>query len=176
MLKYMRALQTCCFPLPSRKRELREIEQIHNELNQRLSCGERARLQCLMDQTESMRRLTAENHFTAGVALDWHLRKGILVKEQAGGERSTGLCGVTSRQPMAPSLSAGPCTSKMVAVWAQMRPRSGRGSGPSPCRPSQCTCLYCSRLYHFDLYRETGWQHQSCATVVLGFCLHQSRR
>lgn len=75
MLKCMRALQKCCFPLPSRERELREIEQIHNELNQRLSRGERARLQCLMDKTESLRRLTAEDHFAAGVALGWYLRE-----------------------------------------------------------------------------------------------------
>lgn len=40
MLKYIRALQTCCFPLPSRKRELREIEQIHQELNGHLNRGE----------------------------------------------------------------------------------------------------------------------------------------
>lgn len=94
MLKYMRALQTCCFPLPSRKRELREISRIHQELSQRLSRGERARLQCLMDKTESLRRLTAEDHFTAGVAFGWHLREelrreGILVKEQEEG----GSCG-----------------------------------------------------------------------------------
>ena len=94
MLKYMRALQTCCFPLPSRKRELREVEQIHNELNQRLSRGERARLQCLMDQTESLRKLMMEDHFAAGVALGWHLREElqreeILVKEQTEG----GSCG-----------------------------------------------------------------------------------
>ncbi len=44
MLKYIRALQTCCFPLPSRKRELREIEQIHQELNGRLNRRDRARL------------------------------------------------------------------------------------------------------------------------------------
>ena len=90
MLKYIRALQTCCFPLPSRKRERHEIEQIHNELSQRLSRGDRARLQCLMDQAESLRRLTAEDHFAAGVALGWHLREemqceGILVKEQTEG-------------------------------------------------------------------------------------------
>lgn len=94
MLKYMRALQKCCFPLPSRKRELREIARIHQELNGRLSRSERARLQCLMDKTESLRRLTTEDYFTAGVALGWHLREelqreGILVKEQAKG----GSCG-----------------------------------------------------------------------------------
>lgn len=94
MLKYIRALQTCCFPLLSRKRELREIEQIHQELNGHLNRGERARLQCLMDKTENLRRLTAEDHFTAGIALGWHLREelqreGILVKEQAEG----GSCG-----------------------------------------------------------------------------------
>lgn len=75
MLKYIRALQTCCVPLPSRKRELREISRIHQELNGRLSRRDRARLQCLMDQTESLRRLTAEDHFAAGVALGWHLRE-----------------------------------------------------------------------------------------------------
>lgn len=95
MLKYMRALQTCCFPLPSRKRELREVEQIHNELNQRLSRGERARLQCLMDQTESLRKLMMEDHFAAGVALGWHLREelqqeGILSTEQTEGESCGG--------------------------------------------------------------------------------------
>lgn len=94
MLKYIRALQTCCFPLPSRKRERHEIEQIHQELNGRLNRRERARLQCLMNQTESLRRLTAEDHFAAGVALGWHLREelqreGILVKEQTEG----GSCG-----------------------------------------------------------------------------------
>lgn len=94
MLKYIRALQTCCFPLPSRKRELHKIEQIHQELNGRLNRRDRARLQCLMDQTENLCRLTAEDHFTAGVALGWHLREelqreGILVKEQSEG----GSCG-----------------------------------------------------------------------------------
>ena len=94
MLKYIRALQTCCFPLPSRKRERREIEQIHQELNGRLNRRDRARLQCLMDKTESLRRLTAEDHFAAGVALGWHLREelqreGILSTEQAEG----GSCG-----------------------------------------------------------------------------------
>ena len=94
MLKYIRALHTCCFPLPSRKRERHEIEQIHQELNGRLNRRERARLQCLMNQTESLRRLTAEDHFAAGVALGWHLREelqreGILVKEQTEG----GSCG-----------------------------------------------------------------------------------
>ena len=94
MLKYIRALQTCCFPLPSRKRERHEIEQIHQELNGRLNRRERARLQCLMNQTESLRRLTAEDHFAAGVALGWHLREelqreGILSTEQAEG----GSCG-----------------------------------------------------------------------------------
>lgn len=95
MLKYIRALQTCCFPLPSRKRERHEIEQIHQELNGRLNRGERARLQCLMDQTESLRKLTAEDHFTAGVALGWHLREEmqrekILVKEQTEGGSCSG--------------------------------------------------------------------------------------
>lgn len=95
MLKYIRALQTCCFPLPSRKRELHKMEQIHNELNQRLSRGERARLQCLMDQTESLRRLTAEDHFASGVALGWHLREelqreGILSTEQTEGGSCSG--------------------------------------------------------------------------------------
>lgn len=90
MLKYIRALQTCCFPLPSRKRELREIEQIHQELNGRLNRRDRARLQCLMDQTESLRTLMVEDHFTAGVALGWHLREelqreGMLSKEQREG-------------------------------------------------------------------------------------------
>lgn len=94
MLKYIRALQTCCFPLPSRKRELREIKQIHQELRGRLSRSERARLQCLIDKTESLRRLTVEDHFAAGVALGWHLREEmqreeILVKEQTEG----GNCG-----------------------------------------------------------------------------------
>ena len=94
MLKYIRVLQTCCFPLPSRKRELREIEKIHNELNQRLSRRDRARLQCLMDKTESLHRLTVEDHFTAGFALGWHLREelqgeGILSTEQTEG----GSCG-----------------------------------------------------------------------------------
>ena len=94
MLKYIRALQTCCFPLPSRKREFREISRIHQELSQRLSRGERARLQCLMDKTENLRRMTAEDHFTAGFALGWHLREelqgeGILSTEQTEG----GSCG-----------------------------------------------------------------------------------
>lgn len=95
MLKYIRALQTCCFPLPSRKRELREIARIHQDLNGRLSRSERARLQCLMDQTESLRKLTAEDHFAAGVALGWHLREElqreeILVKEQTEGGSCSG--------------------------------------------------------------------------------------
>lgn len=95
MLKYIRALQTCCFPLPSRKRELREIEQIHQELNGRLNRRGRARLQCLMDRTESLRKLTAEDHFTAGVALGWHLREemqreGILSEAQKEGGSCSG--------------------------------------------------------------------------------------
>lgn len=95
MLKYMRTLQTCCFPLPSRKRELREISRIHQELNGRLNRRDRARLQCLMDRTESLRKLTAEDHFTAGVALGWHLREelqreGILSTEQAEGGSCSG--------------------------------------------------------------------------------------
>ena len=26
------------------------------------------------------------------------------------------------------------------------------------------------------LYRETGWQHQSCNSGILGFCVHQARK
>lgn len=94
MLNYMRSLQNSCFPLPSHQREEREIEKIHNELNQRLSRRDRARLQCLMDKTESLRRLTVEDHFTAGFALGWHLREelqgeGILSTGQTEG----GSCG-----------------------------------------------------------------------------------
>lgn len=81
MLNYMRSLQKQYFPVPSRKRETREIVHIHQELNGRLYRGERARLQCLVDKTERLRRLTAEDHFAAGVALGWHLREELQREE-----------------------------------------------------------------------------------------------
>lgn len=74
MLNYMRSLQQSCFPLPSHQREECEIAQIHQDLNGRLSRGERARLQCLIDKTERLRRLTAEDHFSAGFTLGWHVQ------------------------------------------------------------------------------------------------------
>ncbi len=94
MLNYMRSLQNSCFPLPSHQREEREIARIHQELNGRLNRGDRARLQCLMDRIERLRRVTVEDHFTAGFTLGWHLREelqgeGILSTEQTEG----GSCG-----------------------------------------------------------------------------------
>ena len=74
MLNYMRSLQQSCFPLPSHQREEREVAQIHQDLNGRLSRGERARLQCLIDKAERLRRLTAEDHFSAGFTLGWHVQ------------------------------------------------------------------------------------------------------
>lgn len=89
MLNYMRSLQNSCFPLPSHQREEREIARIHQELNGRLNRGDRARLQCLMDRIENLRRLTVEDHFTAGFTLGWHVqaelkREGIVAR--TGGE------------------------------------------------------------------------------------------
>ena len=75
MLEYMKLLQETCFPMPDRSSESQEVKDIHQELKERLRFGERARLQCLMDKTEALRRLVADDNFAAGFELGWRVRK-----------------------------------------------------------------------------------------------------
>ena len=75
MLEYMKLLQEKCFPMPDRSMESQEVKDIHKELKARLSFGERARLQCLMDKTDALRKLVADDNFAAGFELGWRVRK-----------------------------------------------------------------------------------------------------
>ncbi len=74
MLKYMRELQKGLIPTPDHAEELAKIEQIFNELKPKLECGG-ARLRCLLDVEKKLREETAEEHFAAGFALGWEIRR-----------------------------------------------------------------------------------------------------
>ncbi len=74
MLKHMRELQKRFTPMPDHIEELAKIEQIFNELKPKLECGG-ARLRCLLDVEKKLREETAEEHFAAGFALGWEIRK-----------------------------------------------------------------------------------------------------
>lgn len=74
MLDHMRELQKSLIPLPDHAEELAKIEQIFNELKPKLECGG-ARLRCLLDVEKKLREETAEEHFAAGFAVGWEIRK-----------------------------------------------------------------------------------------------------
>ncbi len=74
MLKYMRELQREFIPTPDHIEELAKIEQIFNELKPKLECGG-ARLHCLLNIEKKLREEVAEEHFAAGFALGWEIRK-----------------------------------------------------------------------------------------------------
>lgn len=74
MLKHMRKLQKIIIPMPDHADELAKIEQIFNELKPKLEC-EGARLRCLLNIEKKLREKTAEEHFAAGFALGWKIRK-----------------------------------------------------------------------------------------------------
>ncbi len=74
MLDHMRELQKRCIPLPGHAEELAKIEQIFHELKPQLECGG-ARLRCLVDVEKKLREEAAEEHFAAGFALGWEIRK-----------------------------------------------------------------------------------------------------
>lgn len=74
MLKHMRELQKKFLATPDHAEELAKIEQIFNELKPKLECGG-ARLRCLLDIEKKLREETAEEHFAAGFALGWEIRK-----------------------------------------------------------------------------------------------------
>ncbi len=74
MLNHMRELQKRFTPIPDHAEELAKIEQIFNELKPKLECGG-ARLRCLLDVEKKLREETAKEHFAAGFALGWEIRK-----------------------------------------------------------------------------------------------------
>ncbi len=74
MLEHMRELQKGSIPTPDHAEKLAKIEQISNELKPKLECGG-ARLCCLLDVEKKLREVVAEEHFTAGFALGWKIRK-----------------------------------------------------------------------------------------------------
>ncbi len=74
MLKHMRELQRQSIPLPGHAEELAKIEQIFNELKPKLECSG-IRLRCLIDVEKKLREEVAEEHFAAGFALGWVIRK-----------------------------------------------------------------------------------------------------
>ncbi len=74
LLNHMRELQKKFFATPDHAEELAKIEQIFNELKPKLECGG-ARLRCLLDIEKKLREKTAEEHFAAGFALGWEIRK-----------------------------------------------------------------------------------------------------
>jgi len=74
MLNRIRELQKGSIPTPDHAEELAKIEQIFSELGPKLECGG-ARLRCLLDVEKKLREETAEEHFAAGFALDWKIRK-----------------------------------------------------------------------------------------------------
>ena len=74
MLDHMRELQKRFIPLPDHAEELAKIEQIFHELKPQLGCSG-ARLCCLLDVEKKLRQETAEEHFAAGFALGWEIRR-----------------------------------------------------------------------------------------------------
>jgi len=74
MLDHMRKLQKRFIPTPNHAKEQTKIEQIFNELKPQLECGG-ARLRCLLDIEKKLRAEVAEEHFAAGFALGWEIRK-----------------------------------------------------------------------------------------------------
>ncbi len=74
MLKHMRELQKSFTPTSDHAEELAKIEQIFNELKPKLECGG-ARLRCLLDIEKKLPEEVAEEHFAAGFALGWEIRK-----------------------------------------------------------------------------------------------------
>ena len=91
MLGYMRELQKVCFPMPNHSKEMQEIRSIHKELKGRLKFGERARLQCLVDKMTALQKIVADDNFTAGFEMGWHIRDefqdaGIIHSMRKGGD------------------------------------------------------------------------------------------
>ena len=74
MLDHMKELQKKFIPLPGHTEELAKIEQIFHELKPQLECSG-ARLRCLLDAEKRLREETAEEHFAAGFALGWEIRR-----------------------------------------------------------------------------------------------------
>ncbi len=74
MLKHMRELQKKFLATPGHTEELAKIEQIFNELKPKLECNG-ARLRCLLDVEKKFREEVVEEHFAAGFALGWEIRK-----------------------------------------------------------------------------------------------------
>ncbi len=90
MLKHMRELQKIFIPIPNHADELAKIEQIFNELKPKLECNG-ARLHCMLNIEKKLREATAEEHFAAGFALGWEIRKELYdagVLSAHGGEDS----------------------------------------------------------------------------------------
>ncbi len=90
MLKHMRELQKRFIPMADHSGELAKIEQIFNELKPKLECNG-ARLHCLLGIEKKLREETAEEHFAAGFALGWRIRKELQdagVLSARGGEGS----------------------------------------------------------------------------------------
>ena len=75
MLEYMKLLQEKCFRMSDRSMDTQEIKNIRQELKERLKFGERARLQCLMDKADALRKLVADDNFAAWFELGWRVRK-----------------------------------------------------------------------------------------------------
>ncbi len=92
MLKHMRELQKKFLATPDHTEELAKIEQIFNELKPKLECGG-ARLRCLLDVEKKLREETAEEHFAAGFALGWEIRKELqnagVLSEHSGEDSGT---------------------------------------------------------------------------------------
>lgn len=65
MQNRMRELQKRFIPLPDHTEELAKINQIFNELRPKIKCGG-ARLRCLLDVEQKLRKKTAEEHFAVG--------------------------------------------------------------------------------------------------------------
>lgn len=90
MLKHMRELQNRVIPMPDHSGELVKIKQIFNELKPELECNG-ARLHCLLNLEKQLREEIAEEHFAAGFALGWNIRKELQnagVLSASGGEDS----------------------------------------------------------------------------------------
>lgn len=73
-MDHMKELQKKFIPLPGHTEELAKIEQIFHELKPQLECSG-ACLRCLLDAEKKLREETAEEHFAAGFALGWEIRK-----------------------------------------------------------------------------------------------------
>ncbi len=74
MLNHMRELQKGLILTPDHAEELAKIEQMFNELKPKLECGG-ARLRCLLDIEKKLREEMVEEHFAAGFAMGWEIRK-----------------------------------------------------------------------------------------------------